>query len=158
MGGMRDLKLEGATPLVTVRSAVTSTDSSLPDATESGDYLVNPGAYSTARVFVAATSTGAAGAVTYELEVWLRKHGHSGVHGRLAQPVRFVGDVVSGEARCYPMAVLLNDEGNSSYAWVFDVPVNGDDLYVRVTNVSDGGGGPTGFSVNIWASWRGSDA
>jgi hypothetical protein len=157
--------LNGITEAVPHRESISAVDSGLPDPSPNGDYLENPGAFTVARLFIHGTSAGAAGAVQYEIEPWIKRHGQHILHGALCEPARFAGNwgadltgptgVDNDHSYRNPIILRLDDHGEGDWWWAVDVPANGDDIFARLYQVD---GAPSSFALDMYVSWRGSDA
>ncbi len=119
------------------RADVDAADSAAP--TENSDWLKNHGRWPTARVYVDISFTGGTDP-TALLYAYVRNFDTTARLGLLIQTDP------SGTSTGTPFLVQLV-EGT----WVFDVPVDGDDLFVMVADID---GGPTATNIDIYVSWR----
>ena len=120
------------------RAGVSSLDSGVPDVSL---FAINHGRWPRVRVYCKFEPSGGT-SPTVNLRVWVRKHLVKNEQGVEQLGILMIGDGTSGLKE---FTVAADDRT------AFDVPANGDDIFIEVTGV---GGTPTMFVFGCALGWR----
>ena len=146
MGGfasITDMRNTAPARQVAHRTAVAAADAA---PTAASAWASNSGWWPRARAYCTVAWNGGT-APTVTLRVWARKH----LFGDEAGVEQYGVLLAPAPAGTPTLAEFVVTPVTGSTAFVFDIPANGDDIFVQVVSVS---GAPTGFVFNCAIGWR----